>query len=103
MDSVASNSSAPFAAKIREVTPIHAANKVKTLNSGDTIFDMIITNKEHNHSVHSFFVKFLIGLLILIFLSYLRFCPVNSGYDIGSKIGISLQFMIILVSSLNIS
>ena len=54
----------PFAAKIREVTPINAAIRVNKLKSPDTIFETVTTIKETIQIAHSFFVKSINGLFM---------------------------------------
>ena len=56
----------PFAAKINDVIPMHAAIKVSKSTSSVSILETITANKEPIHNPHSFLVKFLIGLFIVI-------------------------------------
>ena len=57
----------PFAANIREVTPMHAATNVSISKLPDKILDVIIMNSEQIHTPHSFFVRLVTGLLIFVF------------------------------------
>ena len=55
----------PFAAKIREVTPIRAAIRVSRSKSVENKLETITIKRDAIHRIHSFFVKFFIGLFIL--------------------------------------
>ena len=56
----------PFAANMRDVTPMHAATNVNKSKLPDEILDITIISREPIHTPHSFFVKLLIGLLIIM-------------------------------------
>ena len=58
----------PFAAKINDVMPTHAARRVSKSISPVSALEMITINSELSHRHHSFLVKLLIGLLMIFSL-----------------------------------
>ena len=64
----------PFAAKTREVTPMHDAINVRRSKSPGKIFAITITTNEQIHTHHSLLVKLAIGSLISVLklLSYYK-------------------------------